>query len=187
MSRTTTIMCIAVWLVGSALAGCNFRPTTVETYPPVNTPARQSGRPAQDAEYLGQMAAQDDPVQPGRSAVDNALKWAEKDARVTEDLAALENENDDLRKENLAFRDQVMRMESDLGRAQDELADANEMLLQLQAELSKWKANVLGYRQETRQAQKAQMEALMKILTLLGGEVPDQASVDASSVGGGGS
>lgn len=187
MSRTTTIMCIAVWLVGSALAGCNFRPTTVETYPPVNTPARQSGRPAQDAEYLGQMAAQDDPVQPSRSAVDNALKWAEKYARVTEDLAALEKENDDLQKENVALRDRMIRMESDFKRAQDELAEANDMLLQLQGELSKWKTNVLGYRQETRQAQKAQMDALVKILTLLGGEVPDEMSADASPVGGGGS
>ncbi len=187
MSRTTSITCIAVWLIGCGLAGCDFRPAVEESYPAADSTGRQESYQDIQAEYLSEMATQDDPTEPpAPSAVDNALKWAEKYAEVTEEMTGLERENDDLREENLGLRDRMIRMEADFGQAQKELADANDMLLQLQGELSKWKNNVLGYRQETREAQKAQMEALVKILTLLGGEVPAEASGDVSMVGGSG-
>jgi hypothetical protein len=38
-------------------------------------------------------------------------------------------------------------------------------------ELNNWKADVIGFRQEMRSAEKAQLEALLKILQILGGEV----------------
>ncbi|MFB0524723.1 MAG: hypothetical protein ACETVZ_04235, partial [Phycisphaerae bacterium] len=41
----------------------------------------------------------------------------------------------------------------------------------MRIELNNWKANVLGFRDERREAEIAQLEALLKILKILGGEV----------------
>jgi uncharacterized protein YeaO (DUF488 family) len=60
-----------------------------------------------------------------------------------------------------------------------ELAEANEFLQQMHVELNKWKSDVLGFREEMRQAQQAQLEALAKILRVLGAEpvkLPEKSS-----------
>ena len=38
------------------------------------------------------------------------------------------------------------------------------------SELNTWKTNILGFRTEMREAAKAQLEALLKVLEVLGGE-----------------
>ena len=41
----------------------------------------------------------------------------------------------------------------------------------MRVELNNWKTNVLGFREEMRQADTEQLKALLKVLTILGGEV----------------
>lgn len=55
------------------------------------------------------------------------------------------------------------------------------MLIELRGELTKWKSNVLGFRQEIQTAQQAQLEALQKVLRLLGGEVPEPTTRPAAA------
>jgi 5-enolpyruvylshikimate-3-phosphate synthase len=48
--------------------------------------------------------------------------------------------------------------------------------------LNNWKMNILGYRDEMRDAETAQLEALLKILKALGGEVetdPNEMNIQA--------
>ncbi len=129
-----------------------------------------------NAEYLNKTAIRQETESQSESAVDTALQWAEKYAAVSEQLALIQRENRELREENQQLVKQVETLKGKLGRAENELSEANAMLMDLQKELGKWKQNVLGYRKEMRQASQAEMEALIKILKLLGGEVPKAVS-----------
>ena len=65
---------------------------------------------------------------------------------------------------------------------QKELDEANAFLQQMHLELSEWKTDVLGFRDEIRKSQKAQLEALGKILSVLGAEpvtIPDAAPAES--------
>ena len=52
-----------------------------------------------------------------------------------------------------------------------ELAETTELVIDMRIELNNWKTDILGFRDEIRTAEKTQLEALLKILTILGGEV----------------
>ena len=54
---------------------------------------------------------------------------------------------------------------------QKELTEANDLLIKMRIELNTWKMDVLSFRDEMRQAEEAELEALLKILRLLGGQV----------------
>ena len=59
----------------------------------------------------------------------------------------------------------------ELEQAKKELAEANDLLIEMRIELNNWKSNIIGFRDEMRDADKYQLEALLKILKVLGGEV----------------
>ena len=61
-------------------------------------------------------------------------------------------------------------MKLNLETAEKELADANEMLIEMRKELDNWKTNVLSFREESNYIHKEQLKALVKILKLLGAE-----------------
>jgi hypothetical protein len=61
-------------------------------------------------------------------------------------------------------------MKMELEQTRKELQQSNALLQDAHIELSKWKADVLGFREEIRQAQTAQLLALSKILRILGAE-----------------
>ena len=56
------------------------------------------------------------------------------------------------------------------GHMEKELAEANNLLVEMDKNLDNWRKDVLGFREEMRQADAAQIEALQKILSLLGAE-----------------
>ena len=63
-----------------------------------------------------------------------------------------------------------------------ELTQANELLIEMRIELNNWKTNILGFRDEIRDTEKAQFEALLKILEVLGGEIEtDQLTTETST------
>src|SRR4030042_255070 len=59
-----------------------------------------------------------------------------------------------------------------------ERGEANDLLTEMRVELNNWQANVIGFRDEMRDADKAQLEALLKILQVLGGETKTQSVSD---------
>jgi chromosome segregation ATPase len=106
----------------------------------------------------------------GRTAVESALELSEKYARLSDQTVELRAQNQQLQGENSELKAQVAALEDKLLQTQKELNEANALLIDMIDELNNWKNNVLGFRGEMRTAAKAQLEALLKVLELLGGE-----------------
>jgi hypothetical protein len=66
-------------------------------------------------------------------------------------------------------------LEARLKQTQKELSEANDLLIEMLSELNTWKSNILGFRGEMRDAAKVQLEALLKVLEILGGKVEADA------------
>jgi chromosome segregation ATPase len=107
----------------------------------------------------------------GPTAVESAIGLSEKYARLSGEASSLRRENQDFATKNQQFKEQVTHLEAQLQQTQKELGEANDLLIQMRIELNNWKTDVLGFRDEMRDAEKAQLEALLKILQTLGGEV----------------
>jgi len=156
-----------LWIVLSAVGGCGEWPavsTNRQELPAAEPPARP------EAQYLSKTAVQADPDNKTDNAVDAALEWAKKYAEVSDKAHQFQRENRSLVQGNQDLQQQVVRLQADLNRAEKELAEANALLLEMRQELTKWKQNVLGFRDEMRTAQQAELEALLKILNLMGAE-----------------
>jgi hypothetical protein len=109
-------------------------------------------------------------------AVESALVWSEKYARAVEDLSAEQRRNRELADRARDLMGQVADLKAELARTQRELADANDLLVTHRREIEKWKADVLGFRDEMRGAHQVELEALLKVMKLLGAETPEPAT-----------
>ncbi|MCP4452083.1 MAG: hypothetical protein GY809_11520 [Planctomycetes bacterium] len=143
-----------VWLV--CLAGCTV-PPAASNRPTVNPTTTQ-------ANYQG-----------GNSGVPNAVQSAielsQKCADLSEQLTALRQEKLSLTTMNEEFKAKLADLEPKLEQAQKEISEANDLLMEMRLELNNWQSNVLGFQSEMREADQAQLDALLKILQLLGGEI----------------
>ncbi|UCC99976.1 MAG: hypothetical protein JSW66_08855 [Phycisphaerales bacterium] len=117
-----------------------------------------------------------EPDSRGSTAVESAIELSEKYASLSEEAAALRQQNQDFMARNQQLREQTAALEVQVQQAQKELAEANDLLIEMRIELNNWKSNILGFRDEMREAETAQLEALLKILKVLGG----QASVETA-------
>ena len=110
-------------------------------------------------------------VPQGPTAAGTAIELSEKYAKLADQAAALRMKNQDLTTENNQLKGQVVALDAQLQQTQKELTEANDLLRERLIELNNWKTNVIGFREEIRGAEKAQLQALLKILKVLGGEV----------------
>ncbi|MBM4026700.1 MAG: hypothetical protein FJ280_15050 [Planctomycetes bacterium] len=106
----------------------------------------------------------------GRTAVTSAIELSERYARLSDQTVTLRQENQRLTTDNEALRQQIAAVEAKLKQTQKELGEANDLLIEMLTELNTWKSNILGFRGEMRQAAQAQLEALLKVLEILGGQ-----------------
>jgi chromosome segregation ATPase len=159
---------LAVMGLGVVLCGCNAPSQQQRQTAGANAPG--AGSSASSAHRF-----QDTPLE-GRTAVESAIELSEKYARLSDQTVALREENQRLASDNEALLQQIATLEARLKRTQTELGEANELLIEMLGELNNWKANILGFRGEMRDAAKAQLEALLKVLEILGGEA------DASNI-----
>ena len=184
MKWTWKKMAQVVLFVGiAALSGCEMDPygTDGVLSPP------QDRREGSDGEsgYLGKTAISDETGTAPDAAVDMALQWAKRCSDLSRQLQQANGQTSVLKKENAELKQKVTRFQANLSIAEKELRDANLMLMELQKQLETWKSNVLGFRQEMRQAQEAELKALTKVLKLLGGEVvqtPDAVDAEIKPV-----
>jgi hypothetical protein len=154
---------VLVILLGILLAGC---------YPPAPSPnPAPPASPHGEAGYLPKTALAAEPERPVETAVDSALAWSEKYTQAVERLLKTQQENRALLEENRQLAAQAAKLQAELDQLRKELTDANAMLMEMRQALENWKRDVLGFRGEIRAAQGAQMDALSKVLRLLGGEV----------------
>ncbi len=150
-------------------SGCNWD-TSNSTAPEVTNDTKANGGQT----YLDKTAIRDNVGKETNNAVDAAMEWAKKYTEASAKCNQLLQENRQLKQKQQTHQQQVTKLEIELGNAEKELAQANSMLLEMKTELEKWKTNVLGFRNEMRQSQKAQLDALVRILTLIGGEVAEK-------------
>ena len=100
------------------------------------------------------------------------LELSKKYAALSEEATQLKLERQDLVSENQQLKQKLAALQTESDQAKKELTEANDLLIEMRVELNNWKADVLGFRDEMRQADKVQLETLLKILKVLGGEVP---------------
>ncbi len=127
-----------------------------------------SARPQSNATMSAKRFA--DTAPGGQTIVDSAITLARQHAELSEKNAVLQQKNFELIANNQQLKDQIAALEPQLNQAKKELAEANDLLIEMRIELNNWKTDILGYRNEMRDADKAQLEALLRILKVLGGE-----------------
>ncbi len=156
----------AILAAATILAGCE---DLGFSDPKPIAPAPQQPQQAR-ADYMRDLALQADSTTQNTSAVESALVWSRKCSELSQTVVQIQQEKHELEKDNHKLMAQVAKLQDQLTQTQTELGDANAMLVQMREEIENWKSNVLGFRKEMRQAQTAQINALKKVLELLGGE-----------------
>lgn len=114
-----------------------------------------------------------DAASEGPTVVESAIELSKKYATLSEEMSRLKVEKQDLIDQNTRLKEKISTLEPELTQTKKELTEANDLLVEMRIELNNWKTDVLGFRDEMREADKAQLETLMKILKVLGGEVKD--------------
>ena len=106
----------------------------------------------------------------GPTVVQSAMELSKKHAQLSEEAAVLRQQNQDVFTKNQQLKDQLVALEAQLQQTQKELTEANDVLIEMRIELNNWKTDILGFRDEMRDAETEQLRALLKILEVLGGE-----------------
>jgi chromosome segregation ATPase len=109
----------------------------------------------------------------GPTHVETMIEITEKYAKVNEEVSTLREQNKLLTKQNSDLQSSLETTNKTLSQTEQELKEANDMLIEMRIELNNWKMDVLGFRDEMRNADKAELEALLKILKTLGGNIED--------------
>jgi hypothetical protein len=117
-----------------------------------------------------------DPVSEKPTAVDSAMELSQKYAKLSAEAAVLHQENQDLISKNLQFKDQNTILKAQLLQTQKELTEANDLMIEMRIELNNWKTDIIGFRDEMRESDSCQLQALLRILKILGGEVKTEAA-----------
>ncbi len=158
MIRTARSIAWLLAIAAVVIAGCTTAPS------PANTDAKGGNSGDTTAKRF-----RDTPLE-GRTAVESAIELSEKYAKLSDVSVTLRQENQRLTNENENLRGQITTLDAKLRQTQKELAEANNLLIEMLTELNHWKSNILGFRGEMRDAASAQLEALLKVLEILGGE-----------------
>ena len=146
----------------------------------VQEPPKVAARP--DSTEIQQRASVAKRFQESASQIQNptvvasAMELSKKHVILSEQTAVLRQQNRDLIVQKQQLKDQVVALEAQLRQTQKELTEANDLLITMRIELNNWKVDILGFRDEIRNAETAQLEALFKILKVLGGEVKTKSA-----------
>lgn len=126
-----------------------------------------------------------EPASESPTVVESAMKLSGQYARLTQEAAELRQQNEEVIAKNRQINEKIVSLEGQLQQAQKELAEANGLLIDMRVELNNWKADILGFRDEMRNAETAQLETLLRILKVLGGQVTTESAraENASTVG----
>jgi len=116
--------------------------------------------------------------------VERVVVLSERLQQSQEKVIALQKDSRRIAEENRRLQALAAAQEADLKQARKELADGNNLLMEMRGELERWKRDVLGFRKEMQVAQQAQLEATAKVIQLLGGEThpPKTIAKEAASV-----
>ena len=110
------------------------------------------------------------------TAVESAVQLSQKYAKLSAEAAVLRQENHDLINKTIQLKDQNAALKTQLQQTQKELSQANDLMIEMRIELNNWKTDILGFRNEMRDADSAQLQALLRIINILGGEIKTETA-----------
>lgn len=140
---------------------------------------RQPSPPVDRGQYNQAMSNRFKDTSPkGKTVIDSTIELSKKNIELFEQIMVLRQENQELINENSRLSEQVALLEPDLKQARKELAEANDLLIDMTTELNNWKVDILGNREELRQANMAQMDMLLKIAKAMGADIADEQEQD---------
>jgi chromosome segregation ATPase len=105
-----------------------------------------------------------------QTVIESAVELSDEYAQLRVKALDLYEKNQVLTGDNEQLQKEIETVEAKLKEAEAELREANALLVDMVGELNEWKASVMGFRNEMRQAATAQLEALLKVLESLGVE-----------------
>jgi len=117
-----------------------------------------------------------EPAPEGPTVVESAMKLSGDYTRLAQEAAVLQQQNEDYIAQNRRLNDQIVSLDDQLQQTQKELTEANKLLIEMRVELNNWKTDILGFRNEMRDAETAQLETLLRILKVLGGQVASESA-----------
>jgi uncharacterized phage infection (PIP) family protein YhgE len=117
-----------------------------------------------------------EPTAQGPTAVESAINLSKEYAKLSEEAAVLRRENQDLITSSRQYKDQNTTLKAQLQQTQKELTEANDLMIEMRVELNNWRADILGFRDEMRDADTTQLQALLRILKILGAETREQSA-----------
>ncbi|MCK4913497.1 MAG: hypothetical protein KAI59_06570 [Planctomycetes bacterium] len=117
-----------------------------------------------------------EPVSQSPTAVESAIELSQKYAKLSEDISAVREKNKELTTNKKQLEKQLSETKTQLAQAKKELGEANNLLIEMRIELNNWKIDILGFRDEMRDAEKMQLDTLLTILQALGGETKTDKS-----------
>jgi septal ring factor EnvC (AmiA/AmiB activator) len=123
-----------------------------------------------------------EPSPDGPTPVETAIQISDKYASLSEEASILRQENSHLKKQNIELETKLNDINAKFFQTEKELKEANDMLIDMRIELNNWKIDVLSFRDEMRDADKAQLSALLKILRTLGGDIAPEDSTVATEM-----
>ena len=150
------------------LSGCS------STQKPADIAADSAPVERQQNDSIARRFQEPDPE--GSTVVASAMKLSSEYSRLNQEAALLRQQNEDLIAKNRQLNEQAVSLEARLQQTQKELAEANSLLIDMRVELNNWKADILGFREEMRNAETAQLETLLRILKVLGGQVTTESA-----------
>lgn len=117
-------------------------------------------------------------------ALEKYTALLEKHNRTIAEMARQQEQNRQLYDESRKVNEQAITLKGELARTQKELQEANDLLIEVRQQNEKWKADVLGYRDEIRTALQTILETEIRVVRLLGGEAPEQNAVPEAKAPG---
>ena len=180
-NRICTLLLLAVSCLqfGCGLSNTNqVHNASGEPVSAIFTPSKKTVDPGSDQmqrrfETTGERSL--DPVQ-------SVLMWSEKYEELSIKNNLLREKSSEIRDENSALKKRIETLETELEKSKKELAEANAFLQKMHLELNEWKNDVLGFRDEMRNADKVQLAALAKILRVLGAEPMAESQNEEDSI-----
>ncbi len=148
----------------------------VSVQEPLRVAARSDSTEIQQSASVAKRFQESAPQIQNPSVVASAMELSKKHVILSEQTDVLRQQNRELIVQKQQLKDQAVALEVQLRQTQKELTEANDLLFTMRIELNNWKVDILGFRDEIRNAETAQLEALLKILKVLGGEVKTKSA-----------
>lgn len=166
-SKKTIFLLISLIVVFLQLS-CSVIPKRLKPLQVIVQPGSESVRERQNTS-VAKRFQESAPEKP--TVVESAMELSNKYAELSRETGVLQKRNEYLVSKNKQLEEQIATLQEQLQQTKRELTEATDFLITMQVDLNNWKTDIIGFRDEMRDAETAQLEALLKILRVLGGEV----------------